>query len=155
MAECPSSISNITLSHKTEFLSFYVFKSNIALVRTWKLVQMPLDWTELSRLVIQETSTVHPQVGKQQDDGWLGRWFATNHVIMDSSAQITQLSIVRNKSCNCRYFDTNHANVDSAAQITQLSIIRHKSRDTNHANVDSGAQITQLSIVRQKSRKCR
>ena len=39
-----------------------VFKSNIALVRTCKLVQMPLDWTELSRLVIQETLTVHPQV---------------------------------------------------------------------------------------------
>jgi hypothetical protein len=62
VAECQASISNITLAHKTEFLSPCVFNSNVTFVRIWTLVQMPVDGAQISRLVIQETSTVLPQV---------------------------------------------------------------------------------------------
>ena len=39
-----------------------VFKSKVTFVRTWKFVRVPSGGTEISRVVIQETSTAHPQV---------------------------------------------------------------------------------------------
>ena len=55
VAECQASISNIMFAHKTEFLSLFIFKGNVTFFRKYKLVQVPVDGTELSRLVIRET----------------------------------------------------------------------------------------------------